>query len=102
MGVSEKAESGALSERRKRGLARAPARAYGALRMAEELRAVTALNILAALYFVPSIVAGMRSHRQLAPIIALNVLLGWTLVGWIAALVWSLAAREAQVRPSDG
>lgn len=43
------------------------------------------------LYFLPTIFAVVRRHRQAAPIILLNVFLGWTFLGWIAALIWSVA-----------
>jgi Superinfection immunity protein len=41
-------------------------------------------------YFVPSIVAFARSKRDSASIFILNLLLGWTAIGWVIALVWSL------------
>jgi len=41
-------------------------------------------------YLFPSYVASLRGHRKLIPIAAVNLLLGWTILGWIAALVWSL------------
>lgn len=41
------------------------------------------------LYFVPSFVAWKRKHRQLVPIILVNVFFGWSLLGWVAALVWA-------------
>ncbi|QZT33716.1 superinfection immunity protein [Caldalkalibacillus thermarum TA2.A1] len=48
------------------------------------------------LYFVPAIVALVRKHHNKMAIIALNVLLGWTLLGWVGALVWSLTRVEGQ------
>ena len=42
-------------------------------------------------YFVPSIVALKRNHRSKGGIMVLNLLLGWTVLGWIGALVWSLS-----------
>ena len=45
---------------------------------------------LLALYFVPSIIGFTRSHHNKWAIFALNLLLGWTGLGWIGALVWSL------------
>jgi hypothetical protein len=44
-----------------------------------------------AFYFVPSLIAWSRKHRSLPAIIALNILLGWTGIGWIGAFVWSLS-----------
>jgi hypothetical protein len=40
-------------------------------------------------YFLPSIVAFARSKRDLLSIFLLNLFLGWTLIGWIVALVWA-------------
>ena len=39
------------------------------------------------LYFLPSIIA---PSYKLAPVFVLNLFLGWTLVGWVAALVWAV------------
>jgi hypothetical protein len=41
------------------------------------------------MYFLPSIVALVRSKRDVTAILLLNLLLGWTLIGWIVALVWA-------------
>lgn len=41
-------------------------------------------------YMAPFLIAGMRGHRQTMAIGALNLLLGWTFLGWVVALVWSL------------
>jgi hypothetical protein len=49
-----------------------------------------ALLFLLALYFIPAVVAVKRNHKNSKAIIALDLLLGWTALGWIAALVWSL------------
>jgi len=48
---------------------------------------------LLALYFVPSMVANSRNHGNKASIIVLNVFLGWTLLGWVVALVWAHSAK---------
>lgn len=57
------------------------------------------MALLLALYFAPTIVAAFRGHRQGGPILALNLLLGWTLVGWVVALVWSLSADKGAAPP---
>lgn len=41
-------------------------------------------------YFLPSIIAAARSMRDLVSIFVLNLLLGWTAIGWVIALVWAL------------
>ena len=40
-------------------------------------------------YFLPSIIAAARSKRDLVSIFILNLLLGWTAIGWVVALVWA-------------
>jgi len=42
-------------------------------------------------YFVPTIVANSRHHHNLLGIFLLNLFLGWSLIGWIIALVWSVS-----------
>ena len=41
-------------------------------------------------YFLPIIIAAVRHANSIVGIILLNVLAGWTFIGWIIALVWSL------------
>jgi len=45
--------------------------------------------ILLALYMLPTSIACARSHHNAGPIFLLNLLLGWTMLGWIASLVWA-------------
>ena len=48
------------------------------------------LVIGAGIYFLPTIIAGARENKDGGAIAALNLLLGWTFIGWAVALVWSL------------
>lgn len=41
-------------------------------------------------YIAPYLVALRRAHPNATAIGALNLLLGWTGIGWVAALVWAL------------
>lgn len=41
------------------------------------------------LYLAPWLSARHRKHHNTKAILLLNLLLGWTVVGWIAAAVWS-------------
>jgi hypothetical protein len=50
------------------------------------------LVIVLFLYLLPTFVAVCRGHHNTLAIGALNVLLGWTFLGWIGALVWSFTA----------
>jgi hypothetical protein len=41
-------------------------------------------------YFIPSLVASTRNQDNRFSIFAINLVLGWTVVGWIGALVWAI------------
>ncbi len=40
-------------------------------------------------YFLPFVVASFRGHHNTAAIFILNLLLGWSFIGWVVALVWA-------------
>jgi Ca2+/Na+ antiporter len=46
----------------------------------------SALLVVLALYFLPSIVALARKIRHQGSVVVINVFLGWTFVGWVVAL----------------
>ena len=50
------------------------------------------LTILTALFFLPAIIAAARGHNALA-ILLLNFFLGWTVIGWFWALIWSVTDK---------
>jgi predicted RNA-binding Zn-ribbon protein involved in translation (DUF1610 family) len=43
------------------------------------------------IYFIPYIVAKQNKKQNSGAIGALNFFLGWTLVGWVVALVWAMS-----------
>jgi hypothetical protein len=49
-----------------------------------------------ALYMLPAIVGFARKHHQLAPIVVVNLFLGWTFLGWVLALVWSVSSTPGR------
>lgn len=55
------------------------------------------LLIFLPIYFLPSVLAAARKHRHTAAVVALNLLLGWTGIGWVGALVWSLMDQKRGV-----
>jgi hypothetical protein len=57
--------------------------------------ALIGLALLAALYFLPTIIAALGGKRKTAAIFLLNLLLGWTLLGWVGSLVWAIADERA-------
>lgn len=61
--------------------------------------AVAILYLMVCAYFFPSAIAFMREHHDALAIFLLNLFLGWTLIGWIGALVW--AATVVQRREEN-
>ena len=51
------------------------------------------LAVLCAIYLLPAIIAGVRGHASAWGIFALNLLLGWTGLVWIVALIWALSNK---------
>ena len=50
------------------------------------------VGLLIALYELPAVVAYNKNHPQCLAILLLNILSGWTIVGWVVALVWAFAS----------
>ena len=47
-----------------------------------------------ALYLLPTFEAWLRKHRNINSIALVNILLGWTLIGWVVAEAWALKRAE--------
>lgn len=45
------------------------------------------------LHFIPTIIAFARGHASKWAIFMLNLLLGWTVICWFWALIWSLTSK---------
>jgi hypothetical protein len=41
------------------------------------------------IYFLPTIVAWNRGHKNTVAIFVANLFLGWTFIGWVVCLVWA-------------
>jgi hypothetical protein len=51
---------------------------------------MTFLLFLTLLYFMPTIVG--HNHRNVLSIFLVNFFLGWTVIGWIVAMIWACSA----------
>ena len=51
------------------------------------------LAILLLIYFLPALVAHSEKHHNATAIFVLNLLLGWTFIGWVIALVWAVTKK---------
>jgi hypothetical protein len=58
---------------------------------------VIIIALAVAVYFLPTWIASNRKHHRADTIFWINLLLGWMLLGWIVALVWSLS----EIIPAD-
>lgn len=59
---------------------------------------ILGLCLTPVIYFLPSVLAATRDHPAANGVFAVNLFLGWTVVGWVVALTWVLMA--ANRRPS--
>ena len=48
------------------------------------------ITILSLFYFLPFAIAFYKKRVNTGAIFALNLFLGWTLIGWVISLVWAL------------
>ena len=45
--------------------------------------------MIGVIYMLPSIAVIGTTHPQKVPLIIVNILLGWTFVGWVIVLAWA-------------
>ena len=57
--------------------------------MEEVLFGLFSLTVSLVLYFIPAGIAAIRKHNQTMAIFLVNLLLGWTVLGWVIALIWA-------------
>jgi hypothetical protein len=55
---------------------------------------MTFLLFLTLLYFMPTIVG--HKHRNVLSIFLVNFFFGWTVIGWIVAMIWACSADAPQ------
>ncbi|MNP00010.1 hypothetical protein D3C76_917940 [compost metagenome] len=61
----------------------------GGLNAFGTLVAFSGAVFIPAFYMLPTIEAWLRKNNNLGAIAAVNFFLGWSLLGWVAALVWA-------------
>ena len=60
------------------------------------LAAAVLIPFVFAFYAAPSIIAAFRRHPNLGPIIVINAVFGWTVLGYVVALAWSVSSIRKQ------
>jgi hypothetical protein len=58
--------------------------------------------LMLALYLLPALIASGRHHHNAGAIWALTILLGWTMLGWLIALIWSLTSATTAAAANSG
>jgi hypothetical protein len=49
------------------------------------------LGVLFVIFFLPTVIAFGKGHKYSWIILFINVVFGFTLIGWFGALIWSIA-----------
>lgn len=57
------------------------------------------LLIGAVAYLLPALIASQRKHANSTPICLVNILFGWTLLGWVVALIWATTSNVKVAAP---
>ena len=52
--------------------------------------------VAALLYFVPTIVAATRHVPNTGSVFVINLLLGWSFIGWVVALAMAVRSRPSR------
>lgn len=61
------------------------------------LTGLVILTLIALFYFLPAVIANQRDTDHLGSIFLINLLFGWTILGWIAALIWAIVEKPKSV-----
>ena len=62
-----------------------------------EILGLFSILVFIFIYFFPSIIANKQERDNLGAIFILNLLAGWTFIGWLAALIWAMTKDENKV-----
>ena len=52
----------------------------------------------AVVYFVPVLIGKQRNTENLEAIFLVDLVFGWTVLGWIAALIWAIYEEKQMVK----
>lgn len=58
--------------------------------MESRLKAILIVTVLLIVYFLPSLIAASRRHPNLKAVAFVNLVSGWSVVAWVAVLIWGL------------
>jgi len=64
-----------------------------------EVASIFLLILILVFYFLPSVIASKRNTRHGGTIFLINLLFGWTILGWFAALIWAIVEGPEDPKP---
>ena len=60
------------------------------------MKSILFMCVALIVYFLPSMVAHDRKHHNKEAIFLLNLLLGWTVLGWVIAAIWAVTKDKQE------
>ena len=60
------------------------------------IRTTVSIFLMITIYFLPTGIALIKGRMNTGAVFALNLLLGWTGIGWIVALIWACTKDAAK------
>ena len=61
--------------------------------MLDNTLSIIVLLLIVLIYMLPTFIAFGREHPRRQDIAVVNILLGWTLIGWIGVFLWASLTR---------
>lgn len=61
---------------------------------------IVIIVLIVGVYFLPSLVAWGRHVSSVGSVVVINLFLGWTLIGWVAALAMAMRTPPPRVGAS--
>jgi Superinfection immunity protein len=65
-----------------------------------ELLGLILICLALVFYFLPAIIANIRGTEHQTAIGLINFFLGWTVLGWLAALIWAIVEKPTELAPT--
>jgi hypothetical protein len=50
------------------------------------------------MYFLPALISALHWHHNQNAIFLTNLFFGWTVIGWVAALIWCTTSQLAVIK----
>lgn len=65
------------------------------IKISTKMANIIGIMILLGLYMLPFIIGAIRKVKGITLLFCIDFFLGWTIVGWIIALVWAIFERKS-------